>query len=95
MNIYVGNMSYSTTEHDLNTAFSAYGRVGNVRLVTDRDSGRSKGFGFVEMDDASAALAAIAGLNGKPLDGRDLSVSEAKPREEHGGNGFQRQGNRR
>jgi len=82
MNIYVGNLSYDCTESDLRTAFSAYGEVNDVRLITDRDTGRSKGFGFVEMPDAGEATAAINGLNGKDFMGRAAKVNEARPREE-------------
>ena len=82
MNIYVGNMPYSMTEADLNSAFSAHGAVSSARLVMDRDSGRAKGFGFVEMNDANEAKAAIAALNGTSHDGRELVVNEARPREE-------------
>lgn len=95
MNIYVGNMAYSTTENDLNTAFSAYGKVSSVRMATDRDTGRPKGFGFVEMNDDSEAQAAISGLNGHSLDGREIVVNEARPREERSSSsnsGFKRQG---
>ncbi|MGE4565687.1 MAG: RNA recognition motif domain-containing protein [Victivallaceae bacterium] len=95
MNIYVGNMAYSMTEHDLDTAFAAFGKVNSVRLATDRDTGRAKGFGFVEMEDDAEARAAIAGLNGKAFDGRELVVNEARPREERGGSGFNRPGFRR
>ena len=82
MNIYVGNMPYSTTETDLNSAFSAHGSVSSARLVTDRDTSRAKGFGFVEMNDANEAKAAIEALNGTSHDGRELVVNEARPREE-------------
>ena len=82
MNIYVGNMPYSMTETDLNSAFSADGSVSSARLVTDRDTGRAKGFGFVEMNDANEAKAAIEALNGTSHDGRELVVNEARPREE-------------
>ena len=82
MNIYVGNMPYSMTETDLNSAFSAHGSVSSARLVTDRDTGRAKGFGFVEMNDANEAKAAIEALNGTSHDGRELVVNEARPREE-------------
>jgi len=94
MNIYVGNMAFSTTEQDLNTAFAAYGKVGSVRLATDRDTGRPRGFAFVEMDNDSEANAAITALNGHSLDGREIVVNEAKPRENRGGGngGFKRQG---
>ena len=82
MNIYVGNMPYSMTETDLNSAFSAHGSVSSARLVTDRDTGRAKGFGFVEMNDANEAKAAIEALNGQDLGGRKAVVNEARPREE-------------
>jgi RNA recognition motif-containing protein len=81
MNIYVGNLSFDTTERDLETAFAGYGAVTSARLATDRDTGRNRGFGFVEMASQSEAQAAIAGLNGKELQGRTLTVNEAKPRE--------------
>jgi cold-inducible RNA-binding protein len=84
LNIYVGNLSFDTTERDLEAAFSSYGAVSSVRVITDRDTNRPRGFGFVEMPDASEAQAAIAGLNGKDLQGRTLTVNEARPREERG-----------
>ncbi len=82
MNIYVGNLSYDTTEADLRTAFSAHGAVDSVRLITDRDSGRSKGFGFVEMPDEGEARAAMDALNGTEMQGRTIKVNEARPRED-------------
>jgi len=92
MNIYVGNIAYSTTEDDLREMFGAHGEVSSARVITDRDSGRSKGFGFVEMSDSESAQAAIDALNGKDLDGRTLTVNEARPREERprsgGGGGY-------
>jgi len=91
MNIYVGNISYSTSETMLEQAFGAFGTVESARIITDRDSGRSKGFGFVEMPDQGEAEAAIAALNGTELDGRSLTVNEARPRPAGGGGG----GNRR
>jgi len=81
VNIFVGNLAYSATDHDLRQLFEAYGAVDKVNIITDRDTGRSKGFGFVEMPDSAAAKAAIQGLNGKELEGRALTVNEAKPRE--------------
>ena len=81
MNIYVGNMPYSMTEDDLRNMFGTYGAVTSARLVTDRDTGRAKGFGFVEMADAEAP-AAIEALNGTKQGGRELVVNEARPREE-------------
>ena len=80
MKIYVGNMSYDTTEDDLKQAFEALGQVASVTIIKDKFSGRSKGFGFVEMPDNAQAEAAIAGLNGKDLQGRTLNVNEARPR---------------
>ncbi|WP_419765029.1 MAG: RNA recognition motif domain-containing protein [Arcobacter sp.] len=82
MQIYVGNMSYGTTEESLTTLFSQYGEVSSVKLITDRDTGRAKGFGFISMDDDSAASKAIEELNGKEFDGRTLRINEAKPKEE-------------
>ncbi|MCF8042791.1 MAG: RNA-binding protein [Desulfarculaceae bacterium] len=80
-NIYVGNLSYDTTDDSLSAAFSQYGSVLSARVITDRMTGRSRGFGFVEMEDNGEAQAAISALNGSSLDGRDLKVNEAKPRE--------------
>lgn len=92
MNIYVGNMSYSTTEEQLRALFEAHGQVDSVRVITDRDTGRPKGFAFVEMGDAAAAKAAMEALNGKEVDGRALTVNEAKPKTDRprggGGGGF-------
>ncbi|MEI6644833.1 MAG: RNA-binding protein [bacterium] len=91
MDIYVGNLAYSTNDDSLKTAFGAYGEVTSARVVTDRMTGRSKGFGFVEMPDRAQAQAAIDALNGKDVDGRALRVNESqpKPREERrsGGGG--------
>lgn len=87
MNIYVGNLSYNCSEADLRTAFSAYGEVDSVRIITDRDTGRSKGFGFIEMPNDSEANAAIQALNGSELMERTIKVNEARPREERGGRG--------
>lgn len=80
--IYVGNLSYSTTEDGIRSAFSQFGTVDSVDVIVDRNTGRSRGFGFVEMSDDAEARAAINGLNGKDLDGRSLNVNEAKPRAE-------------
>jgi len=87
MDIYVGNLAYSTNDEALKSAFGAYGEVTSARVVSDRMTGRSKGFGFVEMPDRTQAQAAIDALNGKELDGRTLRVNESqpKPREERGG----------
>ena len=81
MNIYVGNLAFTTTDHDLRQLFEPYGVVDEIRVITDRDTGRSKGFGFVEMPDSNTAKTAIAGLQGKEIAGRTLTVNEAKPRE--------------
>ena len=81
VNIFVGNLAYSATDHGLRQLFEPYGAVDTVNIITDRDTGRSKGFGFVEMPDSAAAKAAIQGLNGTELEGRALTVNEAKPRE--------------
>src|SRR5215467_7813054 len=81
VNIFVGNLAYSATEHGLRQLFEPYGTVDKINIITDRDTGRSKGFGFVEMPDSAAAKAAIQGLNGTELEGRALTVNEAKPRE--------------
>ena len=81
MNIYVGNLAFTATEQDLRQLFEQYGAVDKVNLITDRDTGRARGFGFVEMPDTRAAQSAIQALNGKELNGRALTVNEAKPRE--------------
>jgi RNA recognition motif-containing protein len=86
LNIYVGNLSYDTTEAELNRVFGAYGTVDTARLATDRETGRTRGFGFVEMANDAEAKSAIAGLNGSELQGRTLTVNESKPREARGGN---------
>lgn len=79
MNIYVGNLPYSTTEDDLRDLFAAHGAVDRASVITDRDTGRSKGFGFVEMSDNAAAQNAIDALNGHAVGGRELRVNEARP----------------
>ena len=84
-NIFVGNLSYQTSQDDLHAAFAAYGGVERVSIVTDRDTGQPRGFGFVEMNNDEQARAAMAALNGKDFDGRNLNVNEAKPREGGGG----------
>src|SRR5215470_19227186 len=91
--IYVGNLSYQTTEGDLSTLFEEVGQVDSVSVITDRDTGRSKGFALVEMSSEDADKA-IAQLNGKELDGRTLTVNEARPREERSGNRGGRGGGR-
>ena len=89
MNIYVGNLSYNTTEDELRTLFAEFGSVDSAKLIMDRDSGQSKGFGFIEMSDNSGGQQAIEGLNGRDINGRVLTVNKAKPREERprGGGG--------
>lgn len=81
MNIYVGNLAYNATEDDLRRAFEEYGAVDKVNIIRDRDTGNSRGFGFVEMSDQEQAQAALSGLNGTELLGRMLRVNEARPRE--------------
>ena len=81
MNIFIGNLAYTATDHDLRQLFEPYGVVDKINVITDRDTGRAKGFGFVEMPDSAAAKAAIQGLQGTELAGRALTVNEAKPRE--------------
>ena len=84
MRIYVGNMSYESTEDDLREAFSVHGQVESVTVISDRDTGRSKGFAFVEMPSNDEAQASINEMNGKELQGRALTVNEARPRQERG-----------
>ena len=79
-NIYVGNLSFNTTSSDLQNLFAQHGEVAKAQVITDRDTGRSRGFGFVEMTSAEAAQSAISALNGQNVDGRDLTVNLAKPR---------------
>jgi cold-inducible RNA-binding protein len=90
--IYVGNMSYDTTADTLRELFEAYGEVEEVSVITDRATGRPRGFAFVDMADAEAADAAIAALDGQAVDGRALRVNEAKPREPRSGGGGRRSG---
>ena len=85
MKLYVGNLSYSAGENDLREMFSAFGAVESVAVITDRDTGRSKGFGFVEFANDAEAQAAIAAQNGKEVSGRALTVSPARPKTEGGG----------
>jgi RNA recognition motif-containing protein len=85
MRIFVGNLAFTTTEEELEQLFEPYGIVERAQIVTDRETGRSRGFGFIEMPDATEAQAAIAGLNGTSLGGRPLTVNEARQREERGG----------
>ncbi len=94
--LYVGNLSYSVNDQSLNQSFSGFGTVSSAKVMTDRDSGRSKGFGFVEMSSDAEAQAAIGGMNGKSVDGRDMVVNEARPMEPRtggfGGGGGRREG---
>ena len=95
--LFVGNLSFQTTENDISTAFEAFGPIESVSIITDRETGRSKGFGFVVISEADSADKAIAQMNGSQLDGRALTVNEAKPmvkREFGGGGGGQRRNNR-
>jgi cold-inducible RNA-binding protein len=92
VNIYVGNLSYDATERDLESTFAPYGAVTSARIATDRDTGRARGFGFVDMPNQAEAEAAIAALNGSQMQGRTLTVNEARPREDRprggGGGGY-------
>lgn len=96
MRIYVGNLAYSVGEDELRQMFSPFGQVASANVITDRDTGQSKGFGFVEMPNSTEAQAAIAGLNGKEMGGRSVTVNEARPRADRneggrgggGGGGF-------
>lgn len=87
MNIYVGNLSYSSTEDSVRQHFAQYGEVSAVRIIQDRETGRSRGFGFVEMPNDEEAKAAIAALDGKDVDGRAVKLNEAQPRPERSGGG--------
>jgi RNA recognition motif-containing protein len=87
MRLFVGSLSFDTKEDDLQQAFAAYGTPTSVTVITDRNTGRSKGFGFVEFASAEEAKKAIEGLNGKELQGRAITVAEARPREDRGGGG--------
>ena len=90
MNIYVGNLPFEIDDTELERTFTAYGEVSSARVIQDRESGRSRGFGFVEMSDNGQAEAAIQALNGKDFNGRPLTVNEAKPREDRRGGGDRR-----
>lgn len=85
MKLYVGNLSYNTSEDELRDLFGAYGQPDSVKIIMDRDTGRSKGFGFVEFANDQEAKTAMSALNGKEVGGRALTVNEARPREEGGG----------
>ena len=87
MNIFVGNLSYDSSDEDLQTAFAVHGQVESAKVIMDRMTGRSRGFGFVEMPNNQEGQAAIDALNGSDLQGRPLTVNQAKPREERGGGG--------
>ncbi len=91
-NLFVGNMSFHTTESDLRALFEPFGEITRVHVVTDRETGRARGFAFVEMANDEDAAKAMAALNGKELDGRTLNVNEARPRPERGGSGGGRGG---
>jgi cold-inducible RNA-binding protein len=93
-NIFVGNLSFGATEQSIRSLFEAYGTVERVNVVTDRDTGQPRGFAFVEMSDNAAGEKAISALNGQDLDGRTLTVNEARPKEDRGsgGGGFRRSG---
>jgi RNA recognition motif-containing protein len=91
MRLYVGNLSFNTTENDLQDTFERFGTVADVKIMMDHGSGRSRGFGFVTMSSAAEGQAAITGMEGQDLDGRSLTVNEARPREE---GGFKGGGNR-
>ena len=86
--LYVGNLSYNTSNSDLQQLFEPFGTVDSATVITDRDTGRSKGFGFVEMSSKSEGDTAIRELNGTEIEGRSLTVNEARPREERSGGGF-------
>jgi RNA recognition motif-containing protein len=94
MKLYVGNLSFNTSTQDLEEMFGAHGTVESTNIIEDRETGRSRGFGFIEMSSNEEGQAAIATLNGKEIDGRSLTVNEAKPRESNGGGGNRGGGNR-
>ena len=92
MNIYVSNLSFHTTEEDLSSMFGQYGQVSSAKIITDRETGRSRGFGFVEMPSDEDGKAAMAALNNKEIEGRAISVTVAREREERSGGGGSRGG---
>ena len=87
-NIFVGNLDFNVTEEAVRTLFEQYGAVNSARIMTDRDTGRSRGFAFVEMENETEADQAISALNGHTMDGRALNVNEARPKEDRGGGGY-------
>ena len=87
MNIFVGNMSYQATEEEIRALFEPFGDIESVKIITDRDTGRSRGFGFVEMPNDDEARAAIAGLDGREIEGRSIKVNESRPKPDRGGGG--------
>ena len=89
--IFVGNLSYSVTENTLRSLFEAHGAVERAHIMTDRDTGQPRGFGFVDMTNDAGAVKAIAALNGKDMEGRTLEVKEARPKADRPGGGFRRQ----
>ena len=95
MNIFVGNLSYQTSQYELEAAFAQYGQVDRVNVITDRDTGQPRGFAFVEMANRDEAVKAINSLNGAELHGRTMNVNEARPREERSNGGGGGGGNRR
>lgn len=92
MNIYVGNLDYAVKEQNIQELFEQFGSIGSVKVITDKFTGKSKGFAFVEMENDDEATSAIQSLNGTPLKGRNLAVTEARPKEDKpsGGGGYQR-----
>ncbi|MFP4501461.1 MAG: RNA recognition motif domain-containing protein [Candidatus Hydrogenedentota bacterium] len=95
MNIYVGNLSYDTRDENLRDAFAEFGTVDDARVISDRETGRSRGFGFVEMPNSDEAQSAISALNGKDLDGRSITVNEARPKRDRNSGGGGGGGGRR
>jgi cold-inducible RNA-binding protein len=93
-NIFVGNLSFNTNEDEVRSAFEAYGQVDRVSILTDRETGRSRGFGFVEMTNNEEGDKAITALNGSQLGGRTINVNEARPKAERSGGGFRDRGDR-
>jgi len=93
-NLFVGNLAFQTTESDLRVLFEPFGQVGRVHMAMDRDTGRARGFGFVEMANDDEAKNAIAALDGKEVGGRKVTVNEARPREQRGSGGHSRGGGR-